>query len=318
MNKYKIIDKGNGIGLVDYYSEHWYEIEGMFPECVNCGGSVGTGDLKCLDCGADIIFKKIKSVSMVIGTIDKGYGFKEWLKSVGPNADFISRKAADSGTKLHNAFEKSILGQAQSVDEGDFDQKEWGKYNNWADWYEGLEIKPYHVELSVYGNWNDDNIPAPNGIDKKQWEWMNYVAGTADLIARVKYQDSKGSGKNKIITDHADVWLLDWKTGNSIYETSHLQLASYAKMYNDMVDKGILSTPKVTRAGLVHVGASNKTKSGLNNVGIKVEEVDIKRDIESFRDTLKVFNRFNPNLKAPSDRLPLTRKIEKGLFLPAQ
>ena len=318
MNKYKIIEKGNGIGMMEYFSEHWYEIHGLFPQCEKCSGTIYGEDMKCADCGADVYFRKIKSVSMVLGVVDKGYGFTEWLKSVGPNADYISRKAAESGSKLHDVFEKSILGETISAETGEFDLKQWKKYNNWCDWYEGLKITPYHVEIALYGDFNSELAPKPDGISREDWAWMNHVAGTCDLVARIEYIETKGTGKNKVEIPHDDVYICDWKTGNATYETSKLQIAAYAKMYNDLVDKGVLTTPRATKGIIVHVGGANKTKKGLNNVGVKATEVNLNDELESFRDTLRVFNRFNQTIKAPTDMYPVERKLESGLLLPPE
>ena len=260
MEKHRIIEMDNGVKLINYFNEHFYDVPG--------------------------IDHKLKSVSMILSIIAKGWSYEEWLKDVGRNADYIVKQAQESGSKLHNAFEMALLGNTISADDGQvqYTKKEWQKYMNWCNWYEGLDIKPYLLENVVFSKELD-------------------VAGTFDGVFEIKgTKESDG------------VWLLDWKTGNSIWETSKLQVAAYATMLNIMIDEGLISCPKITRAGIVHVGAAIKTKKELQNVGVKVEEANIAVEFDNFEMALALFNRFNPDIKAPVDDFPLERKLTKGVL----
>jgi len=41
------------------------------------------------------------SITHVLGSYPKGKHFEEWLKNMGRSADYIVRKAAEDGTKVH-------------------------------------------------------------------------------------------------------------------------------------------------------------------------------------------------------------------------
>ena len=264
MEKYQIIIKENGVQLISFYEEHWYDIPG--------------------------IDHLLKSVSLVLSTIAKGAGFNNWLKDVGHNADLILKQAQENGSRLHKAFEDAIKGKTISCNEGleVFPKREWQKFLDWANWYSEIDITPLLLETTVFSV--DDDC-----------------AGTFDGIFEIKNTEG---GK------YDGIWILDWKTGNDIYETSKLQVAAYAKWYNELVDAGYFTTPKVTRAGIVHVGAKIKTKKDLQNIGVKVEEADIEADYPAFKDALALFNRFNPDIKAPVQDFPVEVKLSKGVLLP--
>lgn len=220
--------------------------------------------------------EKYPSVTSILGVIAKGFGYDEWLKDVSKNAGKILEEAQLSGSKLHATFESFMLGNEVSAVgvEGEYTKKEWKKVNDWFNWYNEIEIEPLYIEEIVYSH-----------------EWK--VAGTADLICRIG----------------DDIVLIDWKTGNNIYETSEMQIAAYVHMFNSMS-----YDVKINKGYVVHVGATNKTFKDLNGPGIKSKEVNLERDIESFGDTLKVFNRMNPNIKAPDDEFKLSLKLEKNIL----
>lgn len=73
-------------------------------------------------------------------------------------------------------------------------------------------------------------------VGSRRWQY----AGTLDLVARLA---------------DGHVWLLDYKTGSSIWLTVALQLAAYryAEFYVD--DAGEHPMPKVSRCGVVKIGA---------------------------------------------------------------
>lgn len=259
MEKYKIIEKENGIKLISYFNQHFYEIPGL-PE-------------------------PLPSVTKILGVIHKGYGYDQWLKDTGENADYITRRASESGVKLHNAFERAVKGETVEcqTEFENFDEKEWQKFLNWVNWYTNLNIKPLLLEVTVFSE-------------------ADGVAGTADLIAEVELNGQK------------EVILFDYKTGNNIYETSHLQVSAYFKYYNDLVDSGYFSTPKATMCGILHIGANIRTAKELNNVGVKFEETDSESDYISYGYALQLFRRFNPNLKAPIKDYPAEVKLTKGVL----
>ncbi|MHA1972993.1 MAG: PD-(D/E)XK nuclease family protein [Candidatus Hodarchaeales archaeon] len=268
MNKFRKFDV-DGVVRIDWWEEHHYSIKGKINDTV-------------------------PSVTKILGdVIAKGYGFDNWLKSVGPNASYLSRKAADSGSKLHNAFEQLICGSEIDVELGIWEKDEWKKLQYFYDWYNGLDIEPIAVEQVVYSTkWIAELVEGKTTIKS--------LAGTADFICRI----------------NGEVWLLDWKTGNAIYDTSEMQLAAYAVMWNEMVRDGIIDAPLVKRVGVVHVGSKHKkvVKEKMQGVGVGVTEVDVLKDKASFENTVQLWARLNPTYKKPIVDYPPKFKLEKGVM----
>lgn len=137
------------------------------------------------------------SVTSVLQTINKGYGYNEWLKSVGHNADIILKKAQESGSKIHAAVESLILGD--SLNAMDFEEQEWIKLCDFSNWYKDLDIVTEFTELEVYS---------------KELK----IAGTLDWIGLI----------------NGERWILDFKSGNNIYPISGQQIGIYAPMFNKL------------------------------------------------------------------------------------
>lgn len=239
--------------LIDFWDEHWYNIQ-------NSDSSIQA---------------TYPSVTSVIDKIlAKGFAFENFLRQTGLESRVITREAAESGSRIHNAIENLINGNSLSALDEKFTLNEWKKLNNWLNWYEELAIEPICTEKIVY----DTTLE---------------VAGTADFICRI----------------NGEVWLLDWKSGNNIYSASHLQVSAYAKFWNKL--KNI---PKIKHAGIVHIGATNKKKDGLNNTGVKVIEVDINQNFKTFKELKKLYDWQFPNEKAPTNIYPLELQLKGGVL----
>lgn len=266
MKDYKIkeikLDNGEIIKRAEWFSEHWYSINSLE--------------------------KPLKSVTMVLGVVDKGYAYAEWLKATGINSDYISRIARDKGSFLHNTIEQAIYGEEISIDHGFgeiMDKREWQKITDWANWW----------------NWMVSN----NGLETFRVEQIVYserlgVAGTADWVGEI----------------NGEVWLLDWKTGNAIHDESDLQVSIYAYMYNKMVERGEIDSKPIDRVAVVHVGAKTKknTKGTYNEKGIKFHEVADwnTNGVRNFVHVLKTFNWKNPVLNAPDNETIYSFKLIGG------
>lgn len=165
MNKFQIVEK-DGIRRIEYFNEHWYQIgENAYP-----------------------------SVTQVLQIIAKGYGFDEWLKSVSFNAEHISRKAMESGSRVHNAIEKMIKGNPITCETGEYEWREWKMIQEFIEWYNGLDVQPLHVENIVYS----DELKC---------------AGTVDLVCKIGDK----------------TYLLDYKTGGE-YSSHAKQVSAYRYM----------------------------------------------------------------------------------------
>ena len=51
------------------------------------------------------------SITYVLQYYPKGKHFEDWLKQMGNNADYIMRKSAEEGTKVHNMIEDYLEGK---------------------------------------------------------------------------------------------------------------------------------------------------------------------------------------------------------------
>ena len=202
------------------------------------------------------------SVSMVIGDVmSKGYGFEQWLRDTGNESKYIVREAANSGSKLHNAIETMLYGEEITAENDDFNKDEWSKLYSWTNWWKErkIEVVKKNEQLMIERIVHSDRLQ---------------VAGTVDLIARID----------------GELYVVDWKTGNAIHDTSELQVAAYASMLN------------IKKAMIVHVGAKNKAR-------IKEHEVDVEKLSSHFEKVVELFKWRNPKIKAPTTEFPLTLKI---------
>jgi hypothetical protein len=256
------LDNGEVIKRTEWFSEHWYSVNS--------------------------VENPLKSVTMVLGVVDKGYAYSEWLKATGINSDYISRIAKEKGSFLHNTIERAIYGEEISVDHGFgeiMEKREWIKLENWFNWWEWMlaenELETHRVEQIVYNQ-------------------RLGVAGTADWIGKV----------------NGEVWLFDWKTGNAIHDESDLQVSIYAYMYNKMIERKEIDAEPIQRVAVVHVGAKNKKnmKGTYHAKGIKVHEVVDWNTygVRNFRNVLETFNWKNPDIKAPNEEHLYNFKLSGG------
>lgn len=247
-NKFKVDTKAK---LISYFNEHWYELNG----------------------------KAYPSVTMILNSIAKGYGYDEWLKSVGHEANYIVREAQERGSKVHNAIESLILGNSlTAADDPQFESftwAEWEMLNQWKVWYETLKVEPILIEQIVHS----DELG---------------VAGTVDIVCKINDK----------------VYLLDWKTGGA-YDSHHLQVAAYKYMAERMEE---LNGLKIDGCGIVYIGSTVRTFKDLNAPGIKVELVDFESSLNVYKNAVEVWKFKNPNAKPKNHIYPMELKIEGNVL----
>lgn len=220
----------------------------------------------------------LPSVTSILDlTLNKGEQFNQYLKNNGLQADVIMKRAGENGTKIHAAVEKMINGGMVSAVEDEFEEPEWKKLCNFVNWYKGLDITPIITEKTVYD------------LD------LGY-AGTVDFVCKI------GS----------DNWLIDWKSGNNVYNSGHFQVAAYVKAWNKL-QRGAPKPIKIKRAGIVHIGGCTKTKKDFNNIGVKMYEVDINKSFIAFKKILTLYNTVFPNRTAPTSIYPLELSLNGGV-----
>lgn len=255
----QIID---GMERIQFFDEHWYKVP---------------------------VFEWCPSVTKILGdAVNKGIGYQEWLKTVGTNANYVTRKAKESGIRIHECIEDMFKGESIRFDSREkLTKSDWDKLTHFTAWANKYKLKPMYLEAMVFScEWIPEILKGKTNVKS--------IAGTADFIGHI----------------NGELWLLDWKTGNDVYETSEIQVSTYARMYNENAKK--LKLEKVTRCGVVHIGAKVKTwkEDILQAPKVQVTECDIKRDSESFEDIVRLWTRLNGYVTLPEKDYPFELKLE--------
>ena len=219
------------------------------------------------------------SVTTVLEAYPKGYGFTNWLKQVGFNADHIVREAADVGSKIHNTIEAHLKGEDvhwMSEDgSANFTLQEWKMLMGYREFMQLYKPKVLGVEVELVSE-------------------LYEVGGTIDLPCEI----------------NGERWIIDHKTSNAIHKTHELQLCAYAKMWNEAypqqkIDRvGVLWLKALTRGpdrtgkkiqgeGWQVVEFSRKNKTGKTVTGKEAIELGFKL----YQHTRAIWDEENPDYK---------------------
>jgi len=216
------------------------------------------------------------SVSSILNYFPKNQFFHSWLKDVGHNSDIIASKAAYEGTQVHNAAEKFLEGKEISwIDEN-------GKANY------SLEVWKMILKFAEF--WKTTN-PELVSTEYHLFSDKHKYAGTTDIICRF-------GGK---------LWLLDIKTSNSIHVSYNLQLAAYAKAWNETHDEHI------EEVGILWLKASTRSEGKNGKIQGRGWELKVIKNIDyNFDMFMKIYDVYkmeNPNAKPYTEMLPTTVKL---------
>ena len=188
---------------------------------------------------------------------NKGKMMDEWLKAVGNNAKVVAGIAAEKGTRGHKACELLMAGDELSYDmhvEGDhyylppkYSLDEWKNILKLKDFFGATNFSDMVSESIVY------NLELGYG-------------GTADLICTI-------DGVR---------WLIDFKFGNSIYESHYLQLESYARCLEGIEKIGVLHLNAKTRG---------ERKGLIQGKGWQLKEPSVDRDVlfNTWKSLLQIY-----------------------------
>jgi ATP-dependent exoDNAse (exonuclease V) beta subunit len=219
------------------------------------------------------------SITSVLQFFPKNKFFESWLKDVGHNSDIIVRKAADEGTQVHEAIEAYLQGKQISW------LNEFGQANYSLDVWKNIlkfdefwkQVKPILIESEIHLFSDEAKI-----------------AGTCDLVLEIE----------------GEKWILDIKTSNSLHTSQDLQIAAYAKMWNESFEE------KVTRTGILWLKSAKRgpDKSGKKIQGKGWEVYESNRSIEEnwkyFQNILELYHLENPDAKPAFENFPLTIQLE--------
>ena len=219
------------------------------------------------------------SVTTVLEAYPKGYGFQEWLKSVGQNADLIVKKAAEQGSKVHDAIDQYLKGNELIWAEGNIEfytLEEWQMILRFVDFYK--EYKP--IILAHESSIVSDSMK---------------IGGTIDLVCEI----------------NEERWLIDYKTSNAIYNSAYVQICIYAEMWNELMpDK------KIDKCGILWLKSATRgpDASGKKIQGEKwqMKEPPFSQDDGKvyFDSARRLWDLENPNPKPKNQIFPDRIKLE--------
>ena len=220
--------------------------------------------------------KYYPSVSSILNYFPKNQFFHSWLKDVGHNSEIIAQKAAYEGTQVHNAAEKFINGEEINW----LDEKGTVLYN--------LDVWKMILKFAEFWNkYKPELVAAEYHLFSDQHEY----AGTADLIVRFNKK----------------LWLMDIKTSNSLHTSYDLQLAAYAKAWNETHNEQIEET------GILWLKAATRgaAKDKIQGSGWQLKTIgDIENNFTMFTKIYDIYKLENPDAKPHTETLPTFVKIE--------
>ena len=222
------------------------------------------------------------SVTTVLEAYPKGYGFVQWLKDLGSNADEVVKRAAEQGSRVHDAIDMYLKGnEILWSAEGNYTLDEWLMILKFVEFWE--RYKP--VILA-----NEETVVSET----------EKIGGTIDLVCKIG----------------GDIWMIDYKTGNAIHHSHELQLAAYRKIWNEAFPK-----QQITRSGIMHLRSMTRgeDKSGKQMQGkgwaVKEYERPFEDAYRIFGYTYALWREENPNPKPKNmvypDRISLAISGEK-------
>jgi hypothetical protein len=213
----------------------------------------------------------LPSVTTILDVYPKGFGYYQWLKDLGSNADVVMERAGTQGSNIHNAIQLFLNGNEVKWVDGEkenYTLEEWLMFLKFIEFYKTFKPETISVEMSL--------------ADAE----LGY-GGTLDYVCKI----------------NGEIWLLDWKSGNSIHKGNKIQITAYQRLWNK------LSTPKIQRIGLVHLKAMTRglDKSGkvMQGEGWKIEEVTEQEHLYNlFEHAQAIWKEEHPNNKPKNEVYP--------------
>jgi len=191
----RVADEKRGIVQITIADERWYMRQSEDPETKLP------------------IMKEVPSVTWIAGHYPKGIAFYKWLAEKGwDESQAIKNAAGNKGSKVHLAIEDIIAGKEVRID-SKYKNKESGQL-------EDLTVEEIEC-ITAFLAWKEE-VEGDHILDVVASEVVvfsdkhNY-AGTIDLIIRLTNRETKLSS----------FWLIDLKTGQSIWPEYELQVSAY-------------------------------------------------------------------------------------------
>lgn len=217
------------------------------------------------------------SVTTVLQYMPKNKFFDNWLKDVGHNADLIMRKAANEGNAVHEAVEDLVA----------------GKEITWLDEYGNAKynLTVWNMILKA-AEFFKKHKPTVIAAEEFTFSDEFKYAGTADLVVEMD----------------GERWLLDVKTSNNLHRSYDLQLAAYAKAWEEMFGQ------KIDRTGILWLKSSKRSegkKPGIyQGKGWEIKQIDnIDDNFELFKTIYSLYKLDNPTIEPIYNSYPTKVKL---------
>jgi hypothetical protein len=205
----------------------------------------------------------------VTGWLDafpKGNGFKTWLMNT-KDPDAVRDEAAQLGSGVHDLIERTLKGETVEWIEGVSRLDVWERYLCWCKFWKDLQNEPNKV-LGIKKPIKSVSV-LPHLTEFIVFDTAINAAGTVDKLLGITYED-----------DSTQQILLDWKSGNNIYDTAYIQVSTYIKM-----------TCKKYKLKDI-LGFIIQINPSLNKKGYRVHPVEnIEEEYEMFLTTQKLYIR---------------------------
>lgn len=220
----------------------------------------------------------VPSVTYILECYPKGFGFNQWLKDLGSNADQVVERAGAIGTRVHNAIHALLMDETVEWNPEIYSVDEWLYILRFVEFWHR-----YKPEL-LATEWSEANYELGYG-------------GTLDLVCKIG----------------AVTWLIDFKTSNAIYNSYELQIAAYRALWNETVPEHTID-----RAGIFWFKAQTRgeDKSGKNiqGKGWQLKEFDRnwKESLSLFNAVHMIFKNENPNPVPKNRILPLSVNLTEN------
>ncbi len=223
----------------------------------------------------------LPSVTTFLDAYPKGIAYIIWLKQVGLNASQILKEAGEIGSNVHSAIDQFVKsGELKYLSS---DQKELYKWEEWELICRAMEF------FSIY---KPDIIAHEFSFASDELGF----GGTIDMICKL----------------NNEIWLIDYKSGNAIYDSHFLQIAAYTKAWE-------LLNPQypISKTGILHLKASTRKQvdGNIQGNGWKLEQSsnNINEDFEYFQYCKKLWWKANKNAKPKILEYPLSFKRESKI-----
>lgn len=225
--------------------------------------------------------KYYPSITYILSSFPKGKFYETWLKDHGHTSEYIAKQSAEEGTEVHNLIEKYLNGEELSFLDSNENPKYkvivWEMFLKFVDFWE--KYKPVLIETEVH-------------LFSDKWE----IAGTCDLVCEMEINGIK------------EIWIIDFKTSNHLFDAYDLQLACYKTCYEECF--GV----EVNKTGVLWLKSKSRGEDK-NNKLIKGKGWEIyessrsyKKNMELFRCTKSLFDLTNPKHKPFQTSFPINIK----------